>query len=437
MGGCGGGGSGLPPSPTPPPTGTFISQPNWTVQNAIGVQATKKYTVLNYVNGANDLEEYMTLNVNQMETIGSTADVNMVVQYKRISRATGGKDYDTSSGNWDDTRRFYITRDADEANITSTVIAQRPDCDMGDKQSLRDFIDWGVRTFPAERYILVIENHGSGWRSIGNRSRAVTRGLSYDDVTGNYISTLEMPYAIDLSHLISGRKWDVAVVDCSLMQMIEVAYEIREKADWLVGSQESPPGSGYPYDKFLGNLVRNPNMAPKDFAIDVIDQTWATYGVASDITQSVVDMSKVGAILPALDTLGSALNFAKTTWGNEISDTRALSESYAYSENKDLIDFTRRLSEIPTGQTTPRINDAGVLSAAANVKSRVQAAVVKFYAGNQNAKSNGLAAFLPTPFEYKSIDVDSANIGSGHRYSELAISQSAPNWQNFLATGPN
>jgi hypothetical protein len=438
MGGCGGGGSELPPSPTPPPTGTFMTQPGWTVQNAIGVQATKKYTILNYINGANDLEEYMTLNVNQMEKIGSSADVNMVVQYKRISRATGGSDYDTSSGNWDDTRRYYITRDADEANITSTVIAQRPDCDMGDKQSLRDFIDWGVQTFPAEKYILIVGNHGAGWRSKKTRSMATfaTRGFSYDDVTNNHIDTVQMPEAIDLSHLIPGRKWDVFVMDCSLMQMAEVAYQIRDKADWLVGSQESPPGSGYPYDKFLGDLVRNPNMAPKDFAIDVIDQTYATYGGSSNITQSVVDMSKVGAIVPALDSFGSALNNAKTTWGNDISDARALAESYAYSENKDLVDFTKRLSETPSGQTTPRVNDAQVLAAGANVKSKVQAAVVKFYAGTGgNANSNGLAIYLPTPTEYRQIDIDQAN-GFGQRFTELQLSQDAPNWQSFLANGP-
>ena len=260
MGGCGGGGGGLPISPTPIPTGTIIPQPQWTVPSAVGVQPKKKYTVLNYVNGANDLEEYMTLNVNQMEMIGSTADVNMVVQYKRISRATGGQDYDTSSGNWDDTRRYYITRDADEANINSTVISQRPDCDMGDKQSLRDFIDWGVRTFPADRYILIVENHGAGWRSKKTRAAATfaTRGLSYDDTTSNHIDTVEMPEAIDLSHLIAGRKWDVFVMDCSLMQMAEVAYQIRDKADWLVGSQESPPGSGYPYDKFSGQSRSQP-----------------------------------------------------------------------------------------------------------------------------------------------------------------------------------
>ena len=127
---------------------------------------------------------------------------------------------------------------------------------------------------------------------------------------------------------------------------------------------------------------------------------------------------------------------AKSEWGNEISDARALSESYSYSENKDLIDFTRRISEIPAGQTTPRVNNAGVLQAASAVRTKTQAAVVKFYAGTGgNADSNGLAIYLPTPTEYQQIDIDQAN-GFGQRFTLLDLSIDAPSWQTFLAAGP-
>ncbi|MGC4047758.1 MAG: clostripain-related cysteine peptidase [Armatimonas sp.] len=442
VGGCGGGGGDRSTLPSPEPPGPCTSAPpqtGWTVNQAACSDKVKKVTVLNYINGANDLEEYMTLNVNQMEEVGTTADVNLVVQYKRISAKTGDQDYDTSSGNWDDTRRFLIQRDSDFSNITSPVLAQRPDCDMGDYRELQNFIEWGVKAFPAERYILIIENHGAGWRSQQTRSAAtpITRGLSYDDTTGNHIDTIEMPTAIDLDRVLPGHKWDVLVLDCSLMQMLEVAYEIQGKADWVVGSEESPPGRGYPYDTFLANLVRNPSMASRDFALNVIDETWATYGSNTNITQSVLELSKIPAIVPELDGLGSALMAAKTTWGNQIADARAATDRYDYPENKDLVDFCRRLTETPTGQTTPRVNDPGVINAANRVQAAVRSAVVRYYAGtNGNADSNGLAAFLPTPREYRTIDIDQAN-GFGQRFSRLAISRDAPNWQSFLANGPN
>ncbi len=441
IGGCGSsGGRGVNPSPDPPgPCESAPPQPGWDINSPVCSNRVKKWTVLNYVNGANNLEPDMTLNVNQMEKIGTTADVNLVVQYKRISRRTGGVDYDTSSGNWDDTRRFVIDRDSDFSEITSPVVSQRPDCDMGDKKSLQEFIEWGVKAFPAERYILVIENHGAGWRSQKTRSIAspVTRGLSYDDVTNSHIDTVEMPEAIDLSRVLPGHKWDVILLDCSLMQMLEVAYEIRGLADFVTGSEESPPGTGYPYDRFLTTLVNNPAISPRDFALNVIDETWANYGANSNITQSVLDMSKIPAIVPEVNALGGALMAARSTWGNEIAEARVMSESYDYKENRDLIDFCRRLTEVPTGQTTPRVNDPGVIAAAGRVKTAIQGAVIRAYGGNNgNPDSNGLAGFLPSSREYRLLDVEQAN-GFGQRYGALSLSRDAPQWQNFLANSPN
>jgi hypothetical protein len=443
IGGCSGGGGRVQPSPDPPgPCESAPAQPGWTVNSSVCSNRVKKWTVLNYMNGANDLEEFMTTNVNQMEKVGTTADVNLVVQYKRISPRTGGNGVnrydDTSSGNWDDTRRFVIDRDSNMSEITSPVVSQRPDCDMGDKASLQEFIEWGVKAFPAENYILIVGNHGSGWRSIGSRSKAVSRGLSYDDTTSNYISTLEMPDAIDLGRVLPGRRWNAFLMDCSLMQMLEVAHEIEGKCDYLVGSEESPPGSGYPYDRFLTTLVNNPAISSRDFALNVIDETWAELGSNSNMTQSVLDMSKVPAIAPELNSLGTSLMGAKATWGSAISDARRLADNYDYPENRDLVDFCRRLTETPTGQTAPRVNDPAVISSAGRVKAAVQNAVIRSYAGsNGNADSNGLAVFLPTPSRYLSIDIDSANLGRGHRFSELAITRAAPGWQNFLASGPN
>jgi hypothetical protein len=434
--GCGGGDSGRVTPEPPQPCSSAPAQPGWRVNEAACSSVVKKWTVLNFINGANDLEEFMTLNVNQMETVGTTADVNLVVQYKRISRRTGGNDYDTSSGNWDDTRRFVIRQDDDFSNITSPVISQRDDCDMGDWRELQEFIEWGVKAFPAERYILVVENHGSGWRSIRSR-RSPTRGLSYDDTTNSFISTLEMPAAIDLGRHLPGRKWDAFLMDCSLMQMLEVAHEIQSKCDYLVGSEESPPGRGYPYDTFLRTLALNPGISARDFALNVIDETWATYGSSSNITQSVLEMSRVPEIAPELNGLGLALMNARSNWGPEIAEARSETERFDYPENGDLVDFCNRLTETPAGQTTPRVNDPAVLNAAGRVRAAVRGAVIRSYAGRGgNADANGIAIFLPTPAQYASIDVSSANIGQSHRYSSLLLSRDAPEWQRFLATGP-
>ena len=421
--GCGGGSGGsgpvLPGGVDPVETGLGeIGQSGWTLQRSVQIQPKKKWTVLVFMNGANDLEQYGVLNMNQLEKVGSTVDVNIVVEFKRYA----GR-FDSSNGDWGDTRRYYIRRDSDDSTINSLLLSQNNSVDMGDKNRLQDFINWGVRTFPAERYNLVIWNHGAGWRSVKLTSKG--RGVSYDDVTGNHINTIDIPSAIQHP---DGKKWDLLSVDCSLMQMIEVVYEWRNTANLIVGSEESPPAEGYPYDAILGRLIANPTMETRELATHYAEDTATRFANQYGITQSVVDTSKVAAIVPALDALGATLLDLATTRGADISLAREDSQAYEYPENKDLIHFLDRLDF--------RLTNATLQAKTAAVRSAVNAALVANAATKQySPNSRGLAAFLPTPNRYRIIDIEQAN-GFGQRYSTLALASAAPQWQSFLANGP-
>jgi hypothetical protein len=434
--GCGGGGGGGTPQPTPTPgskgpgrgTGVTIPQPGWTLRyNTLFQQTQKKWTFLVYMNGANDLEEFGSLNINQMEKVGSGDDINLVVQFKRIAG------HDTSNGDWRNTRRYYVDRDDDFSTVTSTILSEQDNLDAGDWRTLQDFVQWGIQTFPAEHYALVVWNHGAGWRSVEvNRMKAATRGVSYDDSTDNHIDTIDIPRAIDMG---SGKKWDLLVFDASLMQMIEVAYEIRDKATYIVGSEESPPGAGYPYDRFLSNLAAHPDEAPVDFGKDIAQQTIDSYGADSSITQSVLDTSKVADIVGPVDSLGQALFNVKNQYSSQIVAARENAENYAYDTNRDLLDFVRFLTQPPAGTTTIPVPDQAVMAAANRVTQAVNAALIKNVHGSQHPHSNGIAVFLPSPSQYTSIDIDQAN-GFGQRYSLLSFAKIAPNWVNFLQNGP-
>ncbi|MDX1931303.1 MAG: clostripain-related cysteine peptidase [Capsulimonadales bacterium] len=442
LSGCGGGGGSVVRSTpiTGGPgrgTGEIPPQSGWSVVNTAYKQLTKKWTFLVYMNAANDLEEYSILNMNQMEAIGSGDNLNLIVQYKRFPNR-----YDSSNGDWPGTRRYYVVRDTDRAAVNSYLLSENQTLDMGDWQSLQRFVQWGVATYPAERYCLVLWNHGAGWRSARNGAGPITRGVSYDDITGNHIDTIEFPAAIDIG---GGRKWDVLAFDSSLMQMLEVAYEIRDKATYIVGSEESPPGPGYPYDRFLGNLANDINRSPRDFAIDIAQQTIESYTLNSNITHSVLDVSKVAGIVPAVDELGRLLFEKKGTYAQRIRDARAKAENYDYLYYRDIIDFTNQLTAPMTPQdrlskeefplTTPPIADAAIVNAAALLRQTVQEAVIKNVRGNQHPRSNGLSIYLPTPGEYDAIDVSQAN-GFGQRYRALAFTKAAPSWHNFIENGP-
>ncbi|GAB4466435.1 MAG: hypothetical protein OHK0029_37750 [Armatimonadaceae bacterium] len=433
--GCGsgsssGGGSGTP-TPFPTGTGRLVEQPGWRVNTPTYQQLPKKWTFLVFMNGANDLEEFGSLNMNQMEQFGSTDQVNLVVQFKRFA----GR-FDRSNGDWGDTRRFYVTKDNNTSVVSSAPLSQHDNKDMGDWQSLREFIQWGVETYPAEKYCLVIWNHGAGWRKVNTNQAATKRGVSYDDTTNNHIDTIELPQAIDLAPFLgNNRKWDVLAFDASLMQMIEVAHEIRDEALYIVGSEESPPGEGYPYQLFMDDLTGNPNISPRDFAIKMAESTILGYGQDSNITHSVLDTSRVAAVTAAMNELGGSLLAVKDTYRDQIVFARQNAENYDYPYYRDILDFISLLTTPLPGATQPPVPDMAVQSAANRVRSAVQAAVIFNVNGSFHPRSQGLSVFLPSPQQYNSLDIDQAN-GFGQRYGALTYAKDAPLWQSFLVNGP-
>ncbi len=414
--GCGGGGGSPGPGPgtEPPPV-----QEGWNRVTRYTVPPQKKWTFLVFLNGVSNLDPYAGLNMNQMEAVGSTDDVNIVVQVKKFNSPR----YDPDFPDWKDTgtRRFLIRKDNNRNRISSEVLEQNNTVDMGKADALRKFIDWGVAAFPAERYALVIWNHGAGWRSVKGR------GVSYDDLTGSHIDTIQLPDAVRLN----GRKWDLLAFDASLMQMAEVAYEIRNEARYIAGSEESPPGEGYPYDRFLAKLVQNPNMDGREFGAHIVRDTIASYGESSSITHSLLDAAKLEGVAASVNRLGDALRSATAQHGSAIAAARSDAEEYQYPENHDLLHFTELL--------IGRVNDGGVQAAARDVQSAVGASLVVNVNGSGHPNSRGLAIFLPSPARYRSIDLDQADgVGPlfGNRYIDLAFAKAAPNWQSFLVQGP-
>ena len=145
----------------------------------------KEWTVMVYMNGKSDLEENDFENINNMETAGSSKEVNVVAEY---ARTRGQKNDFTGDGDWTGSRRYYIQKDIDSKKINSPVLAQFARPDMGDWRHLAAFIRWAKTNFPARRYMLVLRHHGGGWID----PRPSPKAMSYDDEMGTFIATVDM-----------------------------------------------------------------------------------------------------------------------------------------------------------------------------------------------------------------------------------------------------
>ncbi len=109
---------------------------------------------------------------NEMETVGSTADVQIIVQFDRSPR------YDESNGNWTDTRRYRVVQDLNSTTISSPVVQNIGEVNMGDPQSLVDFVQWAKQNYPADHYCLVLWDHGGGWKAARTSLRDCRATLS-------------------------------------------------------------------------------------------------------------------------------------------------------------------------------------------------------------------------------------------------------------------
>ncbi|HXG23745.1 MAG TPA: clostripain-related cysteine peptidase, partial [Chthonomonadales bacterium] len=368
-----------------------------------------KWTFLVFLNAANNLQEFGPLNVNQMEKIGSTADVNIVVQWKQANCSSCGRP------DWVGTRRYFITKDNDPSRVNSQLVQDLgPNIDMGDWRELRNFIVWTQQRYPADRYALVIWNHGAGWRPTRlERDRRLTpfpRSVSIDDSTGSEIQTWQLPQALSVTP-----RMDMVIFDASLMQMAEVAYEIRESAQVVVGSEESPPGEGYVYDTFLADLIANPNMTPAQLGTQIVNRTLEAYGTNSNNTQSAIDLSKMQNVADKVSAFASSLQAHISDSRQAMIDARNNARNYAFPENKDLVDYADRIK----GGTA-----ATDLKAAADaVRQAVIAAVIAERHGDLSSGSHGLAIYVPAPFNYLS------------SYANLAFAR-ATAWDEWLQNQP-
>ncbi|MDO8587652.1 MAG: clostripain-related cysteine peptidase [Armatimonadota bacterium] len=342
-----------------------------------------EWTVLVFLNADNDLEEFGILNMNQMEIVGSTSRVNIVVQMDRIVG------HDSTNGDWTGARRYFVTRDKNQQTINSTLLEDMGEADMGNPDTLRQFIEWGKQNYPANRYALVIWNHGSGWRGVtSNQAQILTRDVSYDDTSNTQITTADLPAA-----LATAPRLDLVAFDASLMQMLEVAYEIRDSAGVVVGSEESPPGEGYPYHRWLGRLTSNPTMSANSLGAVIVSEYVNYYAGRLEVTQSAVQTDKLADLAAAASAFADALLPHAVPDASALASARDLAQDYVVTQYKDL----RHYSEL----VEQRLNDPAVTAATDALTAALGDAIIReAHTGSSLQNSHGLSIWVPTPSEY-------------------------------------
>jgi hypothetical protein len=418
--------------------GTGLSDENFIVDD---IPAT--WTFMVYVDGDNNLEDAALDDFLEMAAVGSNADLNIVAQVDRVGGHADGH------GDWTDTRRFLIS----SGNTPSmTPLDNLGEQNMGDPAVLQDFVEWAVTSYPAQHYALSIWNHGGGWRlsrtnmaaaatgaiTRGESDVGVARAVAWDDTDNDKLYIKEVQNALTAAkanldaRIGTAVKLDIVGFDACLMGMLEVAYALRDVANFMVGSEENEPADGWPYDVILQHLKDTPAMTPRSLAGVIVTDYHQSYTGRSGITQSALDLAELGDVVTSLDAL---VDQATAEWA-QLAQARANSVVYHPSGSPsywgtDLRGFA--------DEVAARVSAVAIRDAAVGLRQAIDDFIVSELHSSDMAGSHGVAIYFPPSLAAFNTDPDHGGYEQSNSFMpvDFVLQHSWDEWlQNYYANIP-
>jgi len=456
------------PAEQPFPQDTFPEQPQQPDQPSVPssnftppVPASgsgQTWTIMMYQDADDQiLEKDIFVDLNEAERVGSSDRVRIVAQIDRFAGAFQG------DGNWSSTRRYFVTQDNDLDSINSQFAQELGEVNMADGSSLVDFVRWSAENFPADKYVLILSDHGLGWPggwSDPNPGGSDSTRAPLASRLGENIYLSELDQALLRSRQVSGiDKFEMIGMDACLMAQLEIMTALQPHARYAVASEETEPSLGWAYASFLGDLVMNPDMSGAQLS-QLIVQSY----IAED--QRIADPAARADFLQQGSPLGGIFGYNTGSAGQIIAqleqnitisaiDLQALpalmesTNNFAFmlqNEDQGLVAEARRYTQSYTSifgrQVPPSYIDLGhftillanntsnprVRQAAEQLISALKQTIIAERHGAGKKGSTGIAIYFPNSTLY------SSPLTGPQSYTTIAsrfASQSL--WDDFLA----
>ncbi|ALI37388.1 Clostripain family protein [Candidatus Nitrosocosmicus oleophilus] len=322
------------------------------------------WTLFAYMAGDGGLSDDGVGDLEEMEITGTVKNTRCLIEFD-----SSGPQYDGYEG----TIRYLIPEKNNVTNKANRVVLERlKEKDSGDPQTLTDALKWATTEYPSSNYLVTIWNHGSGWRDdrsrlpistlkrrISGRSKTVfkhetviesspkMRYIAIDESSGNFLDMLELSYAIKQSGFSEHNKIGILGFDACLMNMLEVAYEVKPYTRVIVGSEELEPTTGWPYAIDLKSL-NNSSDNPKDLAKDLVKNYYDFYNSPPyntdeywPITQSALDMEHIEELASNYDNFANKLRkLLETNKDDTVAKLRRIRQNVqVYAPKNDFDDY--------------------------------------------------------------------------------------------------
>ena len=208
-------------------------------------------TILIYMNGS-DLETKAgeaTADIAEMVNTPIGENVNVIIQTMGTKR---WHDYGISSK----TSQIYRVKDGD-LELLEDDMGQ---LDCTSSETLSDFISYGKKNYPADRYMLIFWDHGGG----------PVYGFGYDEWQDD-TSSLTLDEIQKALRNNSDISFDIIGMDCCIMANLETCYVLSPFCRYALLSEDFESGLGWSYTEWMRLFEENPGISTPLLGKKIID----------------------------------------------------------------------------------------------------------------------------------------------------------------------
>ena len=271
------------------------------------------WTVLIYTSASPDLREAVTASLQEISDgyDGSKGDVQVVAQMGSNSQL----------------QRFRL----DGADQPQPLDTPRPG-EMTDPGELRRFVEWGMREYPAQRYVVVLGGHGAGFAGAVTDSKRQTM-VSLPDLKQQLTQLPQRP--------------EMVVFNTCLMAQAEVAEQLQGTADFLVASQSQLKGLGLPLAAWMSRLSEH---TPTSAAARALQDESEKLPERAPMV-SALDLARWPLVRDGMDGLAEAILSHPAARPrllqhlSELEDCWPRPQDRPVVDQRDLGEFCQRISE--------------------------------------------------------------------------------------------